>query len=231
MSLSEYAPWLKADSFSKEDGYQLAGLCLAHFVLFSIVHPFFPAPKVKAWIVSLFGSFFMAIVGTKYVIEAGFPWTLEIIHGEDNGVSRPAVMLFCATMIMDLVLGRIYYPKYLDPLSAYIHHVFYLVFAFCLLAHHYARGLCLTFFMEWPTFMLSLGTLVPACRVDLMFGIVFFTTRIAYNIYFVYALLMVAPEGIIWKVCTAALCLHLFWFYKWITGFFKKRSEKVSKKE
>ena len=233
MSFTLVAPsWLNAQSFSQLDGALFVGFCFIIAAFFAVVKPYAETEKARAWIVVLLGSFVLSIVATIYVADAvrleGLSWTTEHIHNEDF-TTRCAVLFFVAVNIMDLVLGTLYYQKYLDPLSCYFHHSAYAVFAFCLLAHHYARGFLLCLFMEWPTFLLALGSLVPACRTDVLFGVTFFVTRIAYNIFFVYSLVRVAPEGLIWKICTAALCLHLFWFYKWSLGFFKKRSPKKNK--
>eukprot|EP00428_Durinskia_dybowskii_P069623 CAMPEP_0170405882 /NCGR_PEP_ID=MMETSP0117_2-20130122/27421_1 /TAXON_ID=400756 /ORGANISM="Durinskia baltica, Strain CSIRO CS-38" /LENGTH=202 /DNA_ID=CAMNT_0010663033 /DNA_START=39 /DNA_END=644 /DNA_ORIENTATION=+ len=200
-SVSIYTPWLKTDSFSQEDGAIFLACCGVITVFFFLMKGNFPTDKSRAWIVTLLGSFIMMIVATVYVVEAvslhGFVWTLDYIHGEDK-LTRIMVLFFMAINIMDLALGSMFYPKYLDPLSAYFHHTVYLIFAFCLLAHHYARGLLVCFFMEWPTFLLALGSLYPSCRHDLLFGILFFLTRLAYNIFLIVNLYNMAPEGLIW---------------------------------
>jgi hypothetical protein len=231
-SVSQYTPWLKTDSFSVTDGVVLLAFCAVITAFFFVMKANFATDKARAWIVTLLGSFGLMIVATIYVVDAinlhGFMWTLEYIHGEDQ-ITRVAVLFFVAVNIMDLVLGSIFYPKYLDPLSAYFHHSAYLLFAFCLLAHHYARGLLICFFMEWPTFVLALGSLFPSCRHDLLFGVLFFITRLAYNIFLIWSLHRVAPEGLIWRICSATLCLHIFWFYKWTMGFFFKKKTQAKK--
>ena len=231
-SISVYTPWLTTDSFNQMDGMVFMGSCALISVFFFIMKNFFPTDKARAWIVTLLGSFVLSAIATVYVIDAcqlhGLMWPTELIHGEDQ-LTRVGVLFFVAINVMDITLGSIFYPKYLDPLSAYFHHTVYVIFAFCLLAHHYARGLMLCFFMEYPTFLLALGSLFPSMRGDLLFGILFFLTRIAYNIYFIVTLYRVAPEGLIWRICSATLCLHLFWFYKWSIGFMKKRNPKAAK--
>lgn len=231
-AISEYAPWLKTDSFNRLDAILVLSFCGIIGAFFAVLKNYFKTDKARAWIVTLAGSFVLSVLGTKYCFEAwhrnGLWWPTEEIHGEDL-LSRVGVLYFCAINIMDLVLGSSFYPKYLDPLSAYFHHTVYLIFAFCLLAHHYARGLLMCFFMEWPTLLLALGSLWPGLRNDLLFGILFFLTRIAYNVYYIVSLYRVAPEGLIWKICTATLCLHLFWFYKWTISYMKKKSPKENK--
>lgn len=231
-AIQVYAPWLKADSFSTMDGAVFAGWCTLLFVFFMVMKGFFPTDKARAWIITLAASFGLSILSTIYVVDAynmhGIHWPSEYIHGEDQ-LCRVGVLFFVAVNVMDLTMGSIFYPKYLDPLSAWFHHFAYLIFAFCLLAHHYARGLLICFFMEYPTFVLALGSLLPQFRMDLLFGVLFFLTRILYNMFLIVSLYIAAPEGLIWKICTATICLHFFWFYKWIVGFTKKRSSKTNK--
>lgn len=231
-AISEYTPWLKTDSFNRMDAIVLLSFCGLIGAFFALMKSQFQTDKARAWIVTLAGSFGLSILATKYCYEAwteeGFFWPTERIHGEDQ-LSRIGVLYFVAINIMDLTLGVSFYPKYLDPLSAWFHHSAYLLFAFCLLAHHYARGLLMCFFMEWPTLLLAVGSLWPSMRHDLLFGVLFFITRIAYNIYYIVSLYRVAPEGLIWKICSATLCLHLFWFYKWNVSYFKKKPKKENK--
>jgi hypothetical protein len=233
-SVSSYTPWLKTDSFSKADGLIFLGWCAALTTFFFVMKNKFTTDKARAWIVTLMGSFLLMITATMYVVDAvtkhGFMWTLDYIHSED-AFSRVFVLFFVAVNVMDLVLGSRFYPKYLDPLSAYFHHTAYLIFAFCLLAHHYSRGLLICFFMEWPTFVLALGSLFPSLRHDLLFGVSFFITRLAYNIFLIWSLHRVAPEGLIWRICSATLCLHIFWFYKWTVGFMKRGKAPKAVKE
>lgn len=232
-SISPLFPWLTTESFSKEDGITFLCLCIFNALYFNIAKKFVPnTEKAKGWLITLLGSFFLSFVGTAYVFDAcskfGLFWTTSYIHGEDQ-ITRVAVLFFCSINVMDLVLGSIFYKSQLDPLSGWFHHFVYLIFVFCLLAHHYARGFALCMFMELPTFVLALGSIAPSCRADLLFGILFFITRIAYNIYYIIRLATLHPEGLIWRICSATLCLHLFWFYKWALGYLKKRTPKVEK--
>ena len=118
---------------------------------------------------------------------------------------------------MDLLIGVFQYPKYLDPFSTIAHHIFYIAFIITLLAHHYSQGFILCFLMEVPTVMLSIGSVWKHLRSDIIFGITFLLTRIIYNVFLIHKLALIAFDGVIWKICTLVLCLHLYWFYKWIT--------------
>ena len=84
-----------------------------------------------------------------------------------------------------------------------------------ILTNHYSRGFVVCFLMEAPTLLLALGSVWESCRSDYIFGVVFFLTRILFNAFQAYKLAQLNPEGAIWKVCCAVLCLHLYWFKKW----------------
>lgn len=183
-----------------------------YLLLQQVVH----TEKGRAWIVMLMSSALLSIFGTYFVAEAQIndSWTYDYIYSE-TFVSRCVLLFFLASNIMDLLLGFYHYPKFLDPFSTIAHHTFYISFILVLLSQHYSRGFMLCFFMEIPTFVLSLGTIWPQLRSDTLFGVSFIATRLLYNLFLARALYLISPEGKIWRVCCAVLGLHSYWFSKW----------------
>jgi hypothetical protein len=184
---------------------------------------FIPTTKGKAWIIMLLSSSTLSGFGLYYVIyaELNNKWTESFIYNEDF-TSRCILLFFLSSNVMDLLIGVFQYPKYLDPFSTIAHHIFYISFIIILLSHHYSQGFILCFFMEVPTVILSIGSVWKHLRSDIIFGITFLLTRIVYNIYLAHKLALVAYDGVIWKVCCLVLCLHLYWFFKWVTQYGKK---------
>ena len=179
--------------------------------------------KSKSWIVMLTSATVLSVFGCRvyYETELGSLWNLDQVYGEEI-VHRYVALFFLASNVMDLILGIMYYPKYLDPLTTIFHHIFYFFFSLILIAHHYSRGVLLCFVMEVPTCFLAIGSIWKDLRSDALFGITFLLTRLIYNIYLAYNLYLITPDGVVWRVCCGVLCLHLFWFYKWIKGYGKK---------
>lgn len=184
--------------------------------------------KAKSWIVMLLSSIILSAFGCReyYYIEVNKSWNFNQIYGEDF-MSRCVVLFFTSSNVMDLTLGTLYYPSQLDPLTSIFHHIFYVTFMLILLQHHYSRGFLLCFVMEVPSALLALGSVWQQFRTDLGFGVTFLLTRLMFNAYLAYQLYILSPEGMIWRVCLAVLCMHLFWFYKWATVYGSKACTNV----
>jgi hypothetical protein len=165
----------------------------------------------------LISSFFLSIVGVVHVSETLMTnrWSLSDIYTE-NSFSRSIILFFLASNVMDLALGVNDYPKYLDPLSTIMHHIFYIIFMLILLSYHYSTGFQLCFLMEIPTFVLAIGTVYKSLRSDFAFGLSFLLTRVLYNAFLAYKLATLSWDGMIWKTCVGVLCIHLYWFQKWV---------------
>ena len=88
-----------------------------------------------------------------------------------------------ASNAIDLVIGWFYYQEYLDPFTTIFHHIAYIIFMLGLLNKKITRGFLLCFFMEIPTFVISLGTVFKQYRSDFAFGVSFFITRLVFNLY------------------------------------------------
>lgn len=202
--------------FSAVDCAVLAVCCLAFWIIFSLVEGRVESVKSKSWIVTLISSSILSCFGLFHVVKTEYYslWELDQIYTE-NIVSRNLMLFFLSANLMDLLIGWHYYRELLDPFSCYFHHTFYMCFILTLLAHHYATGFLLCFLLEIPTAVLAVGTVYKECRSDLLFGVTFLLTRVMYNTYLAYNLYVLSPDGAVWKVCVAVLCLHLFWFSKW----------------
>ena len=196
--------------------------CAFVSIFFFVLESHIPTSKGKAWIVMLVSSFVLSAVGTIYVTNAQLfnLWTADFIYSDDFP-SRCIMIYFAASNVMDLILGVIYYPSFLDPFSTVAHHIFYILFISTLLSYGYSKGFMLCFLMEIPTFVLSLGSVWKDCRSDLAFGSSFLLTRILYNAILAYRLSLISFDGVIWKICIGVLCLHIFWFYKWVNVYGK----------
>jgi hypothetical protein len=213
------AMWNKFEALSylHSSDFLLASVfCAAIGIVFHALERTISSVKGRAWIVMLLSSAVLSFFGTLYVARAQYYqlWNVEHIYGEDF-MSRCVLLFFLSSNVMDLILGIYHYPKFLDPFSTVAHHIFYIAFISVLLAHRYSRGFILCFFMEIPTFVLSIGTIWPTLRSDLLFGVTFLCTRLLYNAWLAFTLYTLSTEGTIWKVCIGVLCLHLYWFSKW----------------
>ena len=209
--------------------------CLIFILFFIWKNFFFPLNrKIQAWLIMLISSFILTLTGFYFAITAEMNrelyWTVSYIYS-DHLFSRVILIFFTSCNIMDLGLGFFYYKEFLYPLTTICHHIFFIFIVIIFLGTHTTTGFLITFVFELPTFLLSLGTIWPSLRNDLLFGITFFLTRICFHILSVYRLASLGFDGIAWKVLCLPFILHLHWFYKWIGSFFGDKKKKKKNKE
>ncbi|KAG0022217.1 hypothetical protein BGZ81_008630 [Podila clonocystis] len=151
----------------------------------------------------------------------------------ETASSSMSVGYFIAYCFTDLILGRLHYPTYVDPLSGYFHHFMYIG-----LVHRLASEEKISLFnicgspLELSTLFLSSGMIWPERRSDLWFPVTFFASRIL----FVAAILhevqfnMPIPYGGT-SVYTLALTLHIYWFRKYFQGVKRRRMRQDKRAE
>ena len=216
-----------------QDTYACMLYLLIGFTLFTLYTGTRNDKKV-AWILSLIVSVTEVFISLPTVyrffnIQGGS--TYPYVYRSDD-MSRFAVIVFISFMIMDLVLGNIFYQKRIDILSGYFHHIFYLG----LLSYSLQKGFsnCFIIFLplEVPTAILSLASVFPALRNDQIFGLSFFICRIVYH-----SILMIelindvrhgVPEVNIAIPCCLAFSLHVYWMSNWLKKYAFSSTSKPS---
>jgi hypothetical protein len=78
-------------------------------------------------------------------------------------------------------VGSLHYPSQVDILTGWIHHVGYIILLVNLIDKKLTAPFCIMACMEIPTLALSIGHIWKDLRNDLLFGILFFSTRIAFR--------------------------------------------------
>ncbi|KAI8980479.1 hypothetical protein BDB01DRAFT_231340 [Pilobolus umbonatus] len=146
------------------------------------------------------------------------PWTVR------------ATVFFMSFLLLDLILGVIFYRKRIGLLTGWIHHISYL----CVLTWAIHNRFCGVFIMmcllELPTFLLALGSIRSHLRRDYLFATAFFSTRITFHIYSIICAHKLMPFGPIMKALFIFFPVHCFWFM----GFIKQQlrlSKKIEKTE
>ncbi len=180
-----------------------------------------PDPTARlAWIPALINAFVTTIISIKFVYLYPFNQSLDhYVHIYDP-LAVFAVYFFTAYMILDLILGSIFYPKHIDPLSGYVHHIIYTGIFGLWLYNNMAIPACLTFFEEIPTFILSIGHINPQYRNDAIFGFSFFLIRIIYHGYLVGVILVAETlQPLLLYPSLLAMSLHIYWFYTWLIKY------------
>ncbi|KAG0274357.1 hypothetical protein BGZ95_009874 [Linnemannia exigua] len=135
----------------------------------------------------------------------------------ESGLATAYCAYFVSYLICDLGLGMVYYRDFVDPLSGWAHHLFYLG----VMSRATAQGNISTLFamgtpIEVSTIFLATGHIFPTLRSDVVFATSFFLARIAYPIVLLPELILNVESRLCWKVGAMALLVHVYWFYKFI---------------
>jgi hypothetical protein len=210
--------------FDATDGLTFLAMILVVSASFFTARAIWPTNiKRQAWAINLLCSFTLSVFGTSSFINVHIKnlWTNEFIYADDR-MSRAIMIFFLAVNTMDLVLGAIFYREHLHPLTTICHHIYFICVLFGMLGVHRTTGMILTFIMEIPTFVLTVGTIWPEYRSDLWFAITFFIFRLGVHMYMIYRLVILSPEGIIWRFCAGVLPLHMYWGYRLIVTYYQK---------
>lgn len=178
--------------------------------------------KQKAHILSIKSSLTLLLIGVYYNYyyfssnfnEESF---MNILEQKDSmNFGKLVVLYFTAYLLTDIYIGNKEYPEYMNSLSGNFHHAIYTVINLLSLYIGVFPIYLLHFVSEIPTFLMSFGAFDSAYRNDSLFGATFFTTRILYHIFLTYVF---RHHSLIFFLSLAALSLHIYWFYGWVTKY------------
>jgi hypothetical protein len=163
---------------------------LFQLTFYALLRPLFPAPRQRAWILTLaVSALFGLLVGPLYLLTfftaLAHPSPAAALGRalEAEGWPDAAAASFMITFLaLDITIGRLDYAEHLRLDTGYIHHAVYLPIYSYMLYFGFTPFLLLGACCEVPTFIMALGTLFPGLRQDLAFGVTFFFTRIVWFI-------------------------------------------------
>jgi len=118
--------------------------------------------------------------------------------------------------VVDIILGYQYYRKilYTNVLTFSVHHTVYII---GLIYGKYLNVLPLSITLlplEIPTVLLCLGQIDKKYHNPVLFGSLFFLTRILYNILVIWKMYPYCYQLSIFS--TMILCVHIYWFRSYI---------------
>lgn len=170
--------------------------------------------KQKAYILSLKSSITMFIgsLYSNYVFFTSNQSNISVFITKENFFDKLLTLSFISYLIVDVILGTLYYKKFLYNLAGYPHHLIYIGVSFLSLYQKSYKLLMLYMICELPTFILALGSYDKRYRQDKLFGLTFFFTRI---VHFIYISSFVYNNKLYISIACIVLFVHTFWFYKW----------------
>lgn len=135
-------------------------------------------------------------------------------------------VFFIVFLIMDSLLGFLFYPNEVGALTGWVHHLIYFIFVMNALYWKFTNVLATCLLEELPTIILAVGSVFPKYRNDLAFGITFFSTRIVFHSFFlILAFFYIRNYTVAWIGILLVLIVHIFWFTKWVL-LMRRREQK-----
>lgn len=218
-----------------------------YIIYFAICRSVFGSDRKRlSWCVSLFNSLLMSLLGMVYIYGRStvgkniFPFVTDItpiFYGRDN-VGVAICLLFSVSLVVDIVFGICFYLDKIQLLSGWIHHALYLWLMHYLITGNgfftvEQYGMVALFawstIQEIPTFLLALGSIFPAYRTDLGFGLTFLLFRIIFHGYLFYFTIRGKPNVSVIVLYVITMFMHLNWFHGWVTKYAFGSSKKAGK--
>ena len=220
-------------------GFILCIFCIEYLLHYKLINCIKPnlTLKQKAYILSIKSSLSMLLIGlyfNYYFICAGFNETkfFNILDQTDSlNFGKIMVLYFTAYLLMDVFIGKSEYPSFMKSLSGNFHHCVYICVNLLSLYKGVYPIYLLFMLSEAPTFLLSIGTFDDKLRNDALFGIIFFITRIVFQII---VTLIFRKHTLLVGISFAALALHVYWFSQWYKKYgkhiFNKQKHNIKKR-
>lgn len=241
-----WLPSVNDNTVSVNDLYSYSTKFVIIFLgIFFISKLILPGPKQLSWVLGFVNSITMLIAFVLYLSAKGSNILSHLVNFESielfvhssNDFSSLCCLWFAIGMVLDIICGLIFYPKYVGLLTGWIHHTVYTwvmltaisgdgYFTTC---RPFAPLFVLMSIEELPTFLLALGSINSNFRTDLGFGISFLITRLLFHFLALGYLWYSNTDAVPLIVVALASGLHLQWFYGWATKY-SSYKVKASKK-
>ena len=176
--------------------------------------------RSRSWLIQILISSTMSVVAFPFFLKSINEF--EDVMYRETGLYRRYTLFFVTATFMDLLVGSIEYPDYLDLFSGWFHHLLFIFISSYPLHYATCGSFVILTITEVPSFIIALGTIVPKLRSDYLFGSSFFVLRI---LYIMWCLLMhwrLAPYSYITLSTFASFLMNCFWFMKWVRGIIRK---------
>ncbi|KFH63230.1 hypothetical protein MVEG_10641 [Podila verticillata NRRL 6337] len=126
---------------------------------------------------------------------------LTFLQGR-NAFTEWVLLLFASYLIMDIVVGVIYYREKITFMSGYFHHALHLLMCYVAFRSNVINNLVIFLLVEVPTSVLSLGFMFPHLRNDNLFGALFFMIRIVIDVLMTHEMLRNTSMATMAKILT-----------------------------
>ncbi|CEP20085.1 hypothetical protein [Parasitella parasitica] len=166
-------------------------------------------------------SWFLTFVSSFICTAVSIPFVIQFCHADldmellamDSRFHTGFVCFFISYLILDLVLGSIYYPKHITLMTGWVHHLFYIFTLSWFPRLQISSMFTVISILELPTLVLAIGSMVHEWRSDFLFGSTFFVLRLVVHAWMTVALKKYHRIQFMWIVAVIVYPLHIYWFY------------------
>jgi hypothetical protein len=140
--------------------------------------------------------------------------------------AQAITIFFLVYLILDLSVGYLHYPDQIGCMSGWGHHIVYTIILTWALFNKLEVSFLALCALELPTIFLSLGYINKRWRNDILFGVMFFVTRIVYHAWMIYYFYYNIESTAAWLILLGIYPMHIHWFGGWIRQQKRKCLEK-----
>lgn len=193
-------------------------LLVSNMIACAFVYYFLRLLKLPdhSWYLTLYSSFVTSFVGLYlfyHVCHDGFTATID----NETDISRYAAIFFIGYCIMDLFLGSIHYENLLTYDDGWTHHFLYIAVCAYLLHDGLTSLFAIALVEEVPILILAFHEVQNKSRPSLLFGILYFLTRIVFHTVLIYKAAQFS--NLVFTVGLSLLILHVKEFQRWVRGY------------
>jgi hypothetical protein len=190
---------------------------LLNLALFAAAaRPYIPAGKRQMWVLSTVNGTLMSGLGL-----------LELANWWQTGDLNPSPRMEAAMEFMkcylltDLAYNALFHFSEISFLEGWLHHSVYIFIFDQVVKQGLAGVLRPLLILEIPAAIRAWGSIYPALRSDLAFGVTFGALRVIYPFYIMFYLTIPTWS---WIFMIAAQGLHIYWFWKWMQKYAPSRN-------
>lgn len=168
--------------------------------------------KKASWFLTFISSLVCTMVSIPFVVQF-FYFKLDMaLLATDSAFHTGFICFFISYLILDLVLGSIYYRRRIMLMTGWVHHLFYILTLFWFLRLKISSLFTVASILELPTLILAAGSMEHKWRSDFLFGSTFFMLRLVAHAWMMSALKRYHRVQFIWVVALVIYPLHVYWF-------------------
>jgi len=200
--------------FSGAD-FSLLGLNMVGCAIFYYFLRMLKVPD-HSWYLTLYSSGVTSFFGLYFfyhVVQDGFMATIT----NERDLSRYIAIFFIGYCIMDLLIGSIHYDNLITYDDGWTHHFLYITILGWLLHNNLTPLFAVALVEELPIILLSFYEVQNKQRPSLVFGTLYFLTRVVFHTVLIYK---AAPvSNVIFAAGLALLLWHVQEFQRWVRGY------------